>query len=79
VEGVAGEITIAESLTLRLIDTLVVRGGWDESLTFTTMGYVPAFVGMPDSSPSAASVMPDGIAPVSDHVIGGVPPEAANV
>jgi hypothetical protein len=43
------------------------------------IGYVPAFAGLPDSNPAALSIMPDGIAPVSDHVIGGVPPEAANV
>jgi hypothetical protein len=79
-EGVPGsEITIAESLTSRLTDTLVLRGGRDESMTLMLIGYVPAFAGLPDSNPAALSIMPDGIAPLSDHVIGGVPPEAANV
>jgi hypothetical protein len=80
VEGVTeSETTIAESLTLRLTGTLVARGGRDESLTLTVIGYVPAFSGLPDSSPAALSVIPGGIGPVSDHVIGGVPPEATNV
>jgi hypothetical protein len=79
VGGEAGAITIAESLTVRLSGALAERGGMDESVTVTEMGYVPAVTGLPDSCPDALSVRPGGTGPDSLQVKGGVPPEAVKV
>jgi len=77
--GVAGVITIEESLISTLTAILAVRGGMDESVAVTVMGYVPAFAGVPDSCPEALIVRPGGREPDSLQLNGGVPPEAVNV
>ena len=78
--GLAGAITIAESLIVTLsCALLVVRGGLEESVTVTVKAYVPAVAGTPDSWPEALSVKPDGREPDSLQLKGCVPPEAVNV
>lgn len=79
VGGVAGAITIAESLILRPTDVFAVRGGMDESDTLTEKPYVPAVVGLPDNWPEALKARPGGREPVSVQLKGGAPPEASKV
>jgi len=70
---------IAESVTWKLTGVLAVRGGMDESVTVTEMGYVPAVAGVPDNCPEAFNDRPGGREPDADQLSGGVPPEAPNV
>ena len=77
--GVAAAIKIEESLIFRLTAVLAVRGGMDESVAVTVMGYVPAVLGVPDNCPEALSVSPGGREPDSLQLNGGFPPEAVNV
>jgi hypothetical protein len=74
--GLAGAITIAESMTWRLTATLDVRP--EESVTPTMMGYVPAVAGLPDNCPEVLSSSPGG-SPDALQLKGGVPPDAINV
>jgi hypothetical protein len=77
--GLAGAITMAESLILRLTGALAVSGGMDESVTVTEMGYVPAVAGVPDNCPEAVNDRPGGSEVDAVQLSGGVPPEAVNV
>ena len=77
--GLAGAMTIAESLTWRVISVLAVSGGIDESVALIETEYVPAVAGVPDNNPAALSVRPGGSEPDSLQLNGGVPPEAVNV
>jgi hypothetical protein len=62
------------------IDSAAVVVADAESVTLTVKLLVPAAVGVPEIVPFAASVNPAGNVPLaSDHVYGGVPPEAAKL
>lgn len=77
--GVAGAMTIEESLIFRLTGAVAVSGGTDESLTVTEMAYVLAVAGVPESCPEALSVRPGGRELDAFQVKGGAPPEARKV
>ena len=76
--GVAGAMTIEESLIFRLTGAVAVSGGTDESLTVTEMAYVLAVAGVPESCPEALSVRPVARGPASDQTSGGTPSLAVN-
>jgi hypothetical protein len=51
-----------------------------ESVTLNVIGNVPNWIGVPLKTPAGLKLMPDGNAPVSDHVYPlPVPPVATNV
>ena len=70
-EGLAGAITIAESVICRAADALAVSGGIEESVTLTETGYSPALAGIPESCPEALRVKPGGREPASVQLRGG--------
>ena len=77
--GVAGAMTIKESLIVRLTGAVAVSGGMEESLTVIEMEYVLAVAGVPDSCPEALNVRPGGREPDAFQLKGAAPPEAIKV
>jgi hypothetical protein len=74
------EVVTVTAGGLTVIDNAAVAEADALSVAFTVKLAVPAAVGVPDIVPLAARVSPAGsVPPATDHVYGGVPPDALKV